>query len=384
MLTILIFFLVLSVLVIAHELGHFFAAKSVGVKPEEFGLGFPPRAVGYTKQNGEWQKVASTTMTSEKTIWSLNWLPLGGFVRLKGENEAMHEKDSFSSKGKLARAWILVGGVLMNWLLAFVIFTVGFLVGVPSALVELPPDAVVRDAHVEISSVVADSPAAKTGLAIGDRLIRVDSVEATDTEGVRATLGDHSATQEQLTLTISRDDVEQDIVVVPTEIASLGKKGIGVGLADVGTVRLPFFEAITTSAQTVWGYTKMIFTGFTDMIRRLFVERSAGADVSGPVGIAVMTGQVAKNGLWPLLHFAALLSINLAVLNLLPIPALDGGRLLFVLIEAVVGKRTANLEARVHQIGFVLLLGLILLVTIKDVHTYGAPLWHRIQNLLPF
>ncbi|MBP6944980.1 site-2 protease family protein [Patescibacteria group bacterium] len=385
MLTILIFLAVLSVLVIFHEFGHFLMARFFGVKAEEFGLGFPPRAIGFVRDGGRWKRVKKGDAQSyPSTIWSLNWLPLGGFVRLKGEqNTDNHENDSFASKSAWARAWILVAGVLMNWLLAILIFTIGFSVGVPTDLNGLPEGATVKDRHIEITQVVEGSPAAKAGMLPGDHVTRIGSVGIDTSEAARTELSKQSKVGESLTIQVKRDEQMLELVTQPAFIESIQRAGLGIGLADVGTVRLPVYRAIPQAVVTTYTFTKLILSGFWDMLRDLVVSQKTSTELSGPVGIAVMTGKVAKQGVWALAQFAAILSINLAVVNLLPIPALDGGRLVFVFIEVLRRKRRSLVwEARLHQIGFLLLISLIILVTAKDLRTYGAPVWQGIKQFV--
>ena len=320
------------------------------------------------------------------TIWSLNWLPLGGFVRLKGEQDTTNkDTDSFASKSAWARAWILVAGVLMNWLLAFFIFSAGFLFGVPTDLEGVPSQAIVRDRRVEITQILSDSPAAKAGIQAGDRVMRIGERSVADAQEARAVLGEQSASQASFPIVLEREGQSVEVVAQPAYLASLQRAGVGVGLADVGVVRLPFYRAFPQAAVTTYTFTKMIVTGFGQIIRNLVVDHKTEAQLSGPVGIAVMTGKVASQGIWPLLQFAALLSINLAVVNLLPIPALDGGRLLFVGIEVLRGRRKSLVwEGRLHQVGFILLLTLIVFITIRDVGIYGAPIWEALKQRVGF
>ncbi len=385
MLTILIFLAVLSVLVIFHEFGHFLMARFFGVKAEEFGLGFPPRAIGFVRDGGRWKRVKKGDVQSyPSTIWSLNWLPLGGFVRLKGEqNTDNHDNDSFANKSAWARAWILVAGVLMNWLLAILIFTVGFSAGVPTDLSGLPEGAVVKDRHIEITQVVDESPAAKAGILAGDHIIRIGTADMNDSEMARTELSKQSKVGESLTIQVKREEKIVDLVTQPAFIESIQRPGLGIGLADVGTVRLPIYRAVPQAVVTTYAFTKLIVSGFWNMLRDLVVSQKTSTELSGPVGIAVMTGKVAEQGVWALAQFAAVLSINLAVVNLLPIPALDGGRLVFVFIEVLRRKRRSLVwEARLHQIGFLLLISLIVLVTAKDLRTYGAPVWQGIKQFV--
>lgn len=382
MVTLLIFLAVLSVLVVFHEFGHYLAARFFGVKAEEFGVGFPPRALGFVREGGKWKKVSSKNEGSySNTIWSLNWLPLGGFVRLKGEQDAGNmDKDAFAVKPAYARAVILVAGVTMNWVLAILIFTLGFSVGVPTDVEGVPAGATVRDRHIEITQVLTGSPADKAGMRGGDTLTHIETTAITDSEQARRVLAESSKDLQSFSARVERDGQEVALTISPIYLESIKRPGIGIGLAEVGVMRLPIHRAFVQACATTYAFTKMIVVGFGDILRNLAINQRTGADLSGPIGIAVMTGKVADQGFWPLLQFAAILSINLAVVNLLPIPALDGGRLVFVALEAVRRRKTPKLlEARFHQLGFVLLLALIAIITIRDVSIYGAPLWRAIK-----
>lgn len=384
MVTLLIFFVVLSVLVLIHELGHFLAARFFGVKAEEFGFGFPPRLVGFVKEKGRWKRVgANDTKEYANTIWSFNWLPLGGFVRMKGEEGTAMDTDSFNSKPKYARAIILAGGVVMNWLLACVIITTGLISGVRGDLTGLPSYAEVADRAVEFVNVLPDSAAAEGGIQIGDRLVRIDTRPIETVEQAQTVIKEQTELQEVLAVDVLRGDERITASVTPKEIESLGRKGLGVAMAETGTIRFPWYRAVPEGVVLTARYTGLIVTGFFDLIKSMVVGRSVGADVSGPVGIAVMTGKIAEQGVWPLLQFASLLSLNLAVINFLPIPALDGGRFLFLVIEAIRRQKASlKFEAAVHRVGFLFLMGLVFLVTIRDIRQYGGAIWNGLKNLI--
>jgi len=384
MLTLLLFLAVLSTLVLIHELGHFLAARFFGVKAEEFGVGFPPRAIGFVKEKGKWKRVAGNdTKEYANTIWSINWLPLGGFVRMKGEEGTALDQDSFNSKSKIARGIILAAGVIMNWLLACLILTVGLIVGIRGDLTGLPSHAEVRDRAVEFVNVVSGSAAADVDIRIGDRLLRVDNREITNVVQAQTIIKDEAALVETMQVVVQRGEETKTVSVTPRLIESLGHKGIGVAMANTGKISFAWYRAIPEGVLMTGRYTWMIVTGFFDLVHNLVAGKSVGADVSGPVGIAVMTGKIAAQGVWPLLQFAALLSLNLAVINFLPIPALDGGRFLFLAIEAIRGRKASlKIEARIHQVGFFLLIGLVLLVTLRDLRQYGGMILTGIKHLI--
>lgn len=384
MISILIFLAVLSVLVLVHELGHFVVARMLGVKADEFGLGFPPRAIGMVRVDGRWKKVSAKEETAYKnTILSLNWLPLGGFVRLKGEQgEAANDRDSFIAKPAWGRLLILAAGVIMNWLLAAAIFSGGFMVGIPAETSDLPPHAIVRDQKVQITETLAKAPAEKAGLVPGDFLLAVNGTAVATVEEAKAILKQQAAGT-AVTLAIERGEEQRQVVAESAYVPALKGPGLGVALADTGIVRFPWYEAITQGVSVTYGYTKLILQAFGKLVSDLFLARGVSPDVSGPVGIAVMTGKIASNGWWAVLQFAALLSINLAIVNFLPIPALDGGRALFVIIETIRRKRNnLKFEATLHRLGFVFLLFLVAVVTLHDLSKYGGAILHGFKGII--
>jgi regulator of sigma E protease len=382
--TLLIFLVILSILVLIHEAGHYFAARIFGVKADEFGYGLPPRAIGFVKVDGKWKRVGRKDKKEYKnTIWSLNWLPIGGFVRIKGEQgEQEHDKDSFHVKPIWQRVIILAAGVGMNWLLAAVLLSIALMVGAPTALDSLPAGATVTDRAVTVLNTLPDSPAAKAGILPGDVIVRIGPDDAQTLERTRQLILDQGT--RKFTLQITREGKEQFINVTPVYLEGAKRTGIGVGLLDTGIVRYPFWSAIGGGIQLTGGYTKTVVLTFVDLFRDLI--RGSGetaSQVTGPVGIAVTTGQIARQGFIALLNFTAILSINLAVVNFLPIPALDGGRALFLIVEGI-RKKAINrqTEAVIHNVSFLILLGLILLVTIRDIGRYGGVIVNGLKGLV--
>ncbi|MDD2785863.1 MAG: M50 family metallopeptidase [Patescibacteria group bacterium] len=385
MFIVVIFLLVLSALVLIHELGHFLAARIFGVKADEFGYGFPPRIVGIVKDNGRWKRVGRKDEKEYKnTIWSINWLPLGGFVRIKGENgeeETLKDKDAFASKAIWKRIVILAAGVTMNWLLAFAIFAGIFTFGATTILDGVPADANVLNREVRITSLLADAPAAKAGLQPGDKIVSIGGETPDTYEDAQVLIAKQN--DQPFEVKYDRDGAEGSATVSPIFLNEINKFGIGVGLADVGVVRFRFDRALWYAGETVANYTKEVVFSFGTLIRDIVLLHHVEQDVAGPIGIAVITGQVAKQGIVPLLQFTAILSINLAVVNFLPIPALDGGRVLFLVIEKVRRRAMARrLEARIHQIAFISLIILILLVTLRDIGKYSGVIWGGIRGIV--
>lgn len=380
-LTIVIFILVLSVLVFAHELGHFFTARSFGVKAEEFGFGFPPRALGfYRNEKKRWRLVmgnrsveslensseASIRPAAKATVYSLNYLPLGGFVKIKGENgEGKNDQDSFAAKKIWERMVILSAGVIMNVILAWFLFSLGYLIGLPQTTDTLGKKAIVSESSVQIAEVMPESPASFAGLMPGDIFLKVEG-EAVDSEPeLQALIGARDS--QVTTLTILRGDKEETILVTPT-VTTSNRATMGVAIFSAGLVRYPFFPALIEGAKTTGWMIKEIVLAFGGLLGDLFSGEKVGDQFAGPVGIASITGQAARLGFTYLLQFMALLSLNLAVINILPLPALDGGRILFLLIEKLKGRPVKReVEALIHNLGFFLLIFLIIFITYKDI-----------------
>ncbi|MDX9779074.1 MAG: RIP metalloprotease RseP [Patescibacteria group bacterium] len=376
MTTVILFILVLSVLVFVHELGHFWTARRLGVKAEEFGFGFPPRALGFFKsKSGRWRflkgNISPDSLAEEErpvgTVYSLNCLPLGGFVKIKGENgEGKQDSDSFAAKALWRRALILSAGVIMNIVLAAALLSVGYMIGLPQSLDEVKASAQVSEAQVFVMEVLPDSVAAQAGLESGDIIKAVEGQKITSNEELQDLVS--KRTDQDTSFTIIRGGEEQNIIIRPSFSEAVDRAVIGVSIYASGLVRYPFFtaiwEGIKLTGLTFW----LIILAFYSLIRDLIIGVSVSGQVAGPVGIATLTGQVASLGITYLLQFMALLSLNLALVNILPFPALDGGRLLFLLIEKFKGKPVRqSVEAWIHTIGFWLLITLILVITYKDI-----------------
>lgn len=372
MLAVVSFLIVLSILVLIHEAGHFIAARMFGVKADEFGYGLPPRLIGFVKEKGKWIKVGPRNQREYKnTIWSINWLPLGGFVRIKGEGgEAEHDADSFHTKAIWKRIVILAAGVGMNWILAAVLLSIGLMIGVPSVTDELPDGAVVHKREVTIVDVLPGSAADKAGIQSLDIVIDIQGEPAVTLEQTRELIFNRD--MQPTLVTVRRGNEVKEFTVTPEYIKEIDRPGMGIAMFDTGIVSYPPHLAIKNGIILTGLYTKAIVLTFIDLIRDLINgDHEMAQQVSGPVGIAVLTGRVAEQGMAQLMQFTAILSVNLAVLNFLPIPALDGGRVGFLLVEALrrkpVNRRT---EAIIHNVAFLILVALIILITIQDIGRY--------------
>lgn len=337
---IVVYFLgVLTVLILLHELGHFFTAKFMGVPVRELGIGFPPR-VGAVRWGD--------------TEYSLNWLPLGGFVRLAGEDDPT-VPGGFASRPRWQRAIIIGSGPMVNLVLPIIIFTFVFL---------MPSQKIVGD--VIIQEVAPNSPAMSSGLEAGDRIAAINNEEIETASDVTFLVMKNVGST--LDVRIERDGnlilASVDSRLNPPE--GEGATGIRIGLenAELIEVRYPVWKA------PLLGLERM-----RDLLLLLKVEFSrwtaggSGPQLAGPIGIARMTGEVAEAGFGPLLEFAALLSLNLGIMNFLPIPMLDGGRLFFILVETLRGGRriSPQRESLVHFIGLMFIMSLLVVVTYQDI-----------------
>jgi regulator of sigma E protease len=366
LMTIIVFLLVLSIIVFVHEVGHFYTAIKLGIGVEEFGFGFPPKMFGIKRKG---------------ILYSINWIPLGGFVKIKGEDGNNSDEDSFANQAVWKRAIVLFAGVFMNWVLAFVLLSVGYFVGLPAVLDgDVPVGATVSQEKVQIMEVYPGSPADIVGLETGDVVLSVDDNTFDDNLVLQKYLQDHR--DEELDFKVQRGKEEQSFLAQAEEIEELGEeKLLGVGLVKSGIVSYSWYQAPWEGLKTTISITYLIFVAFFNLIANL-IKGSGGADISGPVGVAVFAGRALDMGWIYLLQFMALISINLAVINILPFPALDGGRILFLIIEKIRRKpNNQKIEAIVHNIGFTLLMALIVLITYKDIVRYGGGLISKITSL---
>lgn len=366
MTTIFLFIAILAVLVLVHEFGHFLVAKRSGARVEEFGFGFPPRILGVKK--GE-------------TLYSLNLFPIGGFVKIYGEDglpaeaglqgEARSDPRSFTSKSVATRAFIIGAGVAMNILLAAALFSVGHYIGLPQVLDEELVPANVKNVQVHIADVAKDSPAEQAGIAAGDVVLSMRSGEAVlgevkSIEEVQRFTQEHLMEEIVLIIKHNGDILQKDIV--PRASPPPGEGAMGIAMLRTGTISYPFYLAplkgIESTALLAAGTVK----AFVGILADLFRTGELREDLAGPVGIAVLTAQVQKMGFIFLLQFIALISVNLAIINILPFPALDGGRLLFLAIEKIKGSPVnQRYEKMAHTIGFALLVFLMIVITFRDI-----------------
>lgn len=359
-LAILLVVLIFGLLVFVHELGHFVAAKRSGVEVEEFGFGFPPRAIG--------KKVG-------KTIYSINWLPLGGFVRMKGEDGADVSKGSFGAAPFRKKFKILTAGVLMNALMAWVILLILCYFGMPAGIARgLSDSSVAREsaARVLVLGVSAQSPAAKAGIKVGESIVSINGqMLANEQDLIAAT---KLLAGSKVTMVVKNEAGVTRVVDVQLRDAEVGKNSGYLGVSPFETHNLSYGRrSPLVATQMTWNLLWGTLKGFAMGIAGLLhiggkATGEAAATVTGPVGIVVLLNNVLRLGWSYVLFFVASISASLAVINILPIPALDGGRTFLLLTQRLSGKTiTPEREALVHTIGFVVLIGLMIIITVLDV-----------------
>lgn len=363
--SILLFIVILLVLILVHEFGHFIVAKKSGIRVDEFGIGFPPKALTLGKKG--------------ETEYTLNWLPFGGFVRIFGESpnkESLYGPDkdrSMIAKPKIVQAAVLVAGVVMNVLLAWVLFSAMFMIGTDFAITrEEVSDA--KNVQLVISSVLEDSPAADVGIEPGDVITamyvgdeRVDPLypqEATDF------ISEYSDAQIQLDVLRGEDSTTYTISPEAGLIEDNPTRRIlGVSMGLAGFVQhLNPITALVEGGKFTLVMVQQVWFGLVDFFSGLFTFSANFEEVAGPIGIVGVVDQAAALGLSTLLFLTAVISINLAIINILPIPALDGGRLLFLVIEAIKGSPIRpEVANRFHATFFMLLILLILVISYFDI-----------------
>jgi len=359
---ILIFIVILLVIVLIHEAGHFFTAKKFGIRVDEFGFGFPPKLFGY--KHGE-------------TEYTFNLLPLGGFVKIFGENPEEVSKDaedssrSFTHKPKWQQAVVLVAGVVANFLLAWVLFSFGLMSGMPTSVNnEFRADSL-SDVNLVVVSVVPNSPADISGLKSGDKIISVSSGKdfpiVINPDNFKAFIVDHK--DKEIEIGYQRGKTEVINYATLTPIANNeGTPAIGIAMDEIGIAKLPFFTAFKEGMRFTLHIAKATIVGLYRLITDGIQGRGSFASVTGPVGMVGIVGDAYQFGFVYLLSFTALISMNLAIINILPFPALDGGRLFFLLIEKIKGSPISpKIANTANMIGFGLLILLMLVVTYHDV-----------------
>ena len=371
--------IVLTILVALHELGHGIVARRNGVKVEEFGIGFPPKAKG---------KRVANSILGKDVDYTLNWLPLGGFVRLKGEYDDASDKGTYGATSFWTKTKILLAGVFVNWITAAILFTILAWVGLPQIIPDqftMPGDTRTEMKPVEIASVVPGLPAEKAGLKVGDRIIRFDGQRAESTEELTNTIKGNAG--ESVPVIYSRNNKEAT-VMVDLRTANDDQKGyLGAGLGQQQLIRstwsAPIVGLVTTAqltGVTIQGLGDTVAKAVMGVVGQLNPDpaarkeananlAAAGNAVAGPVGIfGIIFPAAEKAGVLHMVLLTAIISLTLAVMNILPIPGLDGGRWFLTALFKVMKKPlTEELEAKINGIGMMILLGLVVVITIADI-----------------
>lgn len=349
---------ILILLIVVHELGHFFVAKITGVRVEEFGIGYPPRAFTF----GTWGK----------TEYTLNWLPFGGFVRLYGDDGNFdHGRGSLIDAPRYIQALILLAGVVANALLGWLLFAGALVIGVPTLVQDVVPG---ETTHLFVSDIVPGSPISGSGMVQGDEITNVidekgQRVDPLTPQAMLDYIKDRGG--KKITITYQHGDAIRTATVQPANAVVPGAEGrpaLGVGLALVAnrTLSVPaaLYEALfitrdafVSTAQSLWGILAGAFTGGADL-----------SQIVGPVGLVSVVHMASENGFGNVVKLAAFISINLVIINLFPIPALDGGRLVILAVEAVRRKRTPQLAVQLlNGFSIVLVILLMVVVTYHDI-----------------
>jgi regulator of sigma E protease len=363
--SIIIFIIILLVLVVSHEFGHYIVAKKSGIRVDEFSFGFPPKLFG--------KKIGETT-------YNFNALPLGGYVKIFGENpdedsiNGPDSKRSFVNKPKYIQMAVLLAGVVMNFLVAWLLISVGFISGLPTSVDNTPKGAVVLDQMPTIIAVLNESPADLAGLKPGDKILSLytnDDATLTSSNGLEISVIQHFINENpdnEVNLSIMRGPDPLVIKVIPEKNDASSVAMIGISMDLIGTLKLPVHLALWEGMKLTMDVTIATVLGFYNLIKDAFIGQADVSNLTGPIGIISIVGDATHFGFIYLLSFTALISINLAVLNLIPFPALDGGRILFLLIEKIKGSRIRPQIANwVNTIGFGLLMLLMVFITYNDI-----------------
>jgi len=362
--SLIIFIIVLGLLIFVHEIGHFWVAKRAGFRVDEFGLGFPPRLWSF--RFGE-------------TIYSLNLIPFGGFVRIYGEDPFDEQANnpgayrSMATKPKLVQAAVLVAGVTFNLILAWILLSTGLIFGLPvNAENNFSFSVPLVEERLIITSVLKNSPADLAGLKPGDQIVSL-AAQATTIKpktAEEATEFIRSKTS-GLEVQIKRQPIdleEKQYFQIKPKLSPAGTPLIGVSLEAIGILRLPWYLAPIDGLKLTFNLTKETARGLGYFLTQIFTDASVFDSVAGPIGLVNLVGDASRLGLVYLLSFMALISINLAIINLIPFPALDGGRLLFLAIEAIKGsKLNPKVAGWANLIGFFCLIALMVVVSYFDV-----------------
>ena len=335
--TIIYAIIIFCLLIFVHELGHFIVAKACGVKVNEFAIGMGPAI--FKKQKGE-------------TLYAVRLFPIGGFCAMEGEDEDSEDDRAFNNKPAWQRALVLTAGSFMNLLTAVVLMIViAFVVG---------------QATTTVNEVLDDSPAYRAGMMSGDRIVEVDGTAVDEWNDVITYIGESS--RDTADIVVERDGAQQTLTADLEYDKESGRNKIGI----TPEMKHSIAGSVGSGMKNTWNMTVMMYK----VIKQLFTGDVSVSELSGPVGIVYAVNQSAKAGVIYVVYLASLLSLNLAIMNMLPFPALDGGRLLFLLIRKITGKRiTDAIEGKIHFIGIILLMVLMVYVTWNDIVKFITPIF---------
>lgn len=366
--SIFIFIIVLVVLILVHEVGHFLSAKRAGIRVDEFGIGFPPRILG--KKIGE-------------TIYSINAIPFGGFVKIFGEDPGRKEaisgpdsEKSFINKPRIIQTLVLFAGVGFNVILAWILFSISFTAGMPTAAdnpLVINNQNRFTDQRLAIIIVLPDSPAEDVGLKAGDTLLAVkagtEDIPELTPNGVSNFIALHG--DDELTVEYQRGEELLSANIMPMRDVignEPNRSAIGISMGLIGTLKLPLHLAVWEGGKLTLNMLWAVTVAIIGLIASAFTLSADLSQIAGPVGIVTFVGDAAALGFVALLNFTAIISLNLAIINLLPFPALDGGRILFVMIEAIKGSPIRpKVVSILNTLGFALLILAMLVVTYNDI-----------------
>jgi regulator of sigma E protease len=345
-------FLSLIALMIIHEFGHFIIAKKFGVRVEEFGIGYPPRIFG--KKIGE-------------TIYSINLLPLGAFVRIYGEEGGVDDYRSFTKLRIWQRVLVVIGGVAAFWLAAIIIFSVVFAIGTDLPVSDNDVQGLTNP-QVKVVAVSSNSPASLAGLKIGDTLLQIESMKLNKVADFQNFTKAHAG--EQLDLKVMRGSSQFDVLLSPRINPPAGQGAVGVGLERMATLikKISWYLSPIQGAVYTWQTTVNALKGLYLTFANLISGKGApqGAEFAGPLGITVFLANAASYGAGFFLYFIGIISVFIAIFNLFPIPALDGGKLVFLLIEKIKGRPVSvKVEQSITVVFFVILIALSIFITIR-------------------
>lgn len=359
-LTLIVAFFSLIILMIIHEWGHFIIAKKFGAKVEEFGIGYPPRIFG--KQFGE-------------TLYSVNWIPLGAFVRIQGEEGGVDDYRSFSNLKIWKRVLIVIGGVAAFWVAAMIIFSIVFAMGTNLPVGDQDVEGM-KNVQLKIISVANDSPAMQAGIKVGDTIIKVNNQEIDKIKIFQEVTGENKG--KEISVSVNRSGKDLTVNLIPRENPPAGQGSVGVGIERMATLieKTDWYMAPIKGVAYTWEITIKSLVGLYQTFANLFGGKGLpeGASFAGPIGITIFLANAASYGLGFFLYFIGVISVLVAIFNLFPIPALDGGKLIFLVIEKIKGKPVSpKVEQNITVVFFAILICLSIFITIK----FDIPLFYN-------